>query len=69
EIEHHLGQVNSQGQRLAEAQALLVERDLAIAKMAERIQKQADFIARMKSVTSQHIDQLKAQLAQTRQGQ
>ncbi len=69
EIEHHLGQMNNQGQRLAEAHALLVERDLTIARLEDRINKQAKFIKRMKSVTSQHIAQLKAQLAQTTPGQ
>lgn len=52
-----------QGERLAEMQMLLVERDLEIERAKELIQKQTDFIQNMKQVTNQRIQKLQQALA------
>lgn len=60
EIEHHLGQMAAQGQRLAEAHSLLIERELELQLAQEKVNQQAEFIRRLKKATSQRIQQLEA---------
>jgi len=78
EIQQHLQELDDQGQRLAEVQATLIERELQLEegdKKAEarleqlrsQLKDQAEFIQRMKEVTSSHIEGLETQLAQIHQ--
>lgn len=67
EIEHHLTQMAAQGQRLAEIQASLIERELQLKQAIAKSEKQSEFIKRMKQVTDKRIQHLETQLAQAEQ--
>ncbi len=67
EIEHHLQQMDAQGQHLAEIQATLIERELQFEQAKDRVARQAAVIKRMKQVTHGRIQQLETQLANARQ--
>jgi epidermal growth factor receptor substrate 15 len=59
-------ETRAQGQRLAEMQAMLIERELQLEKARELIQKQREFIAEMKQVTTQRIQKLSRQLKEAK---
>ena len=63
EIDHHLQQMATQGQRLAEIQVTLVERELQLEQANSRVKRQADLLKRMKQMTGERIQQLESQLA------
>ncbi len=63
EIDHHLQQMTAQGQRLAEIQTALVERELQLGQANARLTRQAGLLKRMKQMTSERIQQLESQLA------
>lgn len=67
EIEDHLAQMAAQGQRLAEIQATLIERELQLKQAKIKVAKQSTFIKRMKQVTNDRIKQMETQLAIARQ--
>lgn len=65
EIEEFQKQVMKQGKHLAEIQARLVEREIQLKQVRETAEKQAQFIQRMKKVTTDRIKSLTKQLAHT----
>ncbi|MFQ5400168.1 MAG: polymer-forming cytoskeletal protein [Anaerolineae bacterium] len=65
EVDYHLKQTEQQGQRLAELQALLVERDLQLGDAKAIARKQAALIQQLKQVTGARIRALEKQLAQS----
>lgn len=76
EVERHLTQMDEQGQRLAEIQAILIERELAIKQINQELKQarnkiawQANFINKMKRISSETIADLETRLAQVQQGQ
>lgn len=73
EIENNLEQADEQGQRLADVQARLIEQEIAANQMNKLLKQaknkiawQANFINKMKRVTSETIANLEAQLEQAR---
>ncbi len=76
EVEHNLTQMDEQGQRLAEIQATLIERELAIKQINQELKQarnkiawQANFINKMKRISSETITVLEARLAKMQQDQ
>jgi cytoskeletal protein CcmA (bactofilin family)/chromosome segregation ATPase len=76
EVERHLTQMDEQGQRLAEIQATLIERELAIKQINQELKQarnkiawQANFINKMKRISSETIADLETRLAQMQQNQ
>jgi chromosome segregation ATPase len=67
EAENYFQQMEQQGARLAEIQATLIERELQAKQLQETTDKQKVVISRMKEVTSEKINKLNTDLAQTRQ--
>ena len=67
EAENYFQQMEQQGKRLAEIQATLIERVLQVKQLQETADKQKAVISRMKEVTSEKMNKLNAELAQTRQ--
>ena len=76
EVEKNLTQMDEQGQRLAEIQATLIERELAIKQINHELKQagnkiawQANFINKMKRISSETIADLETRLAQLQQDQ
>lgn len=74
EIEQNLTQMDEQGQRLAEIQATLIERELSIKQINHELKQarnkiawQANFINKMKRISSETIAELETRLAQMEQ--
>ncbi len=67
EAENYFQQMEQQGARLAEIQATLIERELQAKQLQETTDKQKVVISRMKEVTSEKMNKLNTDLAQTRQ--
>lgn len=67
EIELHLQQMEAQGKRLAEAQSTLIERELELQVVQEKVRRQTEFIGRIKKATSQRIQELEAKLKEQNQ--
>jgi chromosome segregation ATPase len=74
EIEKHLKQMDKQGERLAEIQANLVERELEKDQIIQQLKQarnkitwQTNFINKMKRVTSETIADLEARLEKSKQ--
>jgi cytoskeletal protein CcmA (bactofilin family)/chromosome segregation ATPase len=74
EVENHLTQMDEQGQRLAEIQASLIERELEIKQINHELKQaqnkiawQANFINKMKRISSETIADLEARLEQAKQ--
>lgn len=74
EVENHLKQMDDQGQRLANIQANLVERELEINQFKQQLKQaqnkiawQTNFINKMKRVTSETIANLEARLERAEQ--
>jgi hypothetical protein len=74
EIENNLAQADEQGQRLADIQARLIEQKLAAEQLDKLLKQaknkiawQANFINKMKRVTSETITNLETQLAKAQQ--
>ncbi len=76
EIQHLLQELEEQGQRLAAAQASLVERELQLGELRSesdearqllqaKLIEQSNFITRMKQVTSARISELEARLSES----
>ncbi|MBK8988945.1 MAG: polymer-forming cytoskeletal protein [Chloroflexi bacterium] len=66
DLQHHLQETAHQGQRLAEMQSLLIERELQWQQAQQTIAKQQQLIKQMKQVTVEKISSLEAALAQAR---
>lgn len=66
ELQRHLQETAVQGQRLAENQALLIERELQLQQAQQTIAKQQQFIKQMKQVTAEKITRLETALADMR---
>ncbi len=76
EVERNLTQMDEQGQRLAEIQATLIERELAIKQINQELKQarnkiawQANFINKMKRISSETIADLETRLALVQQNQ
>lgn len=78
EIQQHLKELDSQGQRLAETRALLVERDLELSELRlafdeqleqlrSQLKEKSDCIQQMKLAAGSHIEGLETQLDQVDQ--
>ncbi len=67
ETEDYFQQMQGQGQRLAEIQATLIEREIALNELTEMAEKQKVLISRMKDVTSERMNKLNGELNKTRQ--
>ncbi|MBE2220104.1 MAG: polymer-forming cytoskeletal protein [Anaerolineae bacterium] len=63
ELAHYLNETASQGDRLAEIQATLVERDIQLQEAKQIIEKQQKFIKQMQQVTKKRLQELQEQLA------
>lgn len=66
EVERYWQQAEFQGKRLAELQAVLVERDLQIRAAKETAVKQNQLLQQMRQVSGQQVRQLREDLATTR---
>jgi chromosome segregation ATPase len=67
ESENYLQQMEQQGQRLAEMQATLIERVIELKQVQATADKQKALINRIKDVTSEKMNKLNDELAQTRE--
>ena len=63
ELAHYLNETASQGKRLAEIQATLVERDIQLQETKQIAAKQQKFIKQMQQVTQKRLHDLQEQLA------
>jgi len=66
DLQQHLRETAQQGQRLAEIQSTLIERELQLEQVRETAVKQQQFIKQMKQVTTGKIKNLETALAQAR---
>jgi chromosome segregation ATPase len=67
ENDNYLQQMGQQGERVAEMQAMLIERELALSQLKATAEKQQAFIGRMKEVTSERMNKLNSELGKTRE--
>jgi chromosome segregation ATPase len=66
EAENYYQQMNAQGQRLAEMQANLIEREIELKKVKTTAEKQAAFIQQMKTLSQERVGSLKEELDRTK---
>jgi chromosome segregation ATPase len=66
DLQRHLRETAQQGQRLAEIQSTLIERELQLQQAQQMVNKQQQFIKQMKQVTTEKISSLEATLTQAR---
>lgn len=64
DLQQHLRETAQQGQRLAEIQSTLIERELQLQQAQQTVAKQQQFIKKMKEVTTAKINSLETALAQ-----
>ncbi len=67
ELAHYLNETSRQGERLAEIQATLVERDIQWQETKQIVTKQQKFIKQMQQVTKKRLRDLQEQLAAQKQ--
>ncbi len=66
DLQQHLRETAQQGQRLAEIQSTLIERELELQQVKQTVLRQQQFISKMKAVTTEKINSLENALAQAR---
>ena len=67
ETEDYYQQMQDQGGRLAEIQATLIEREIALTALQQTVDKQKALIDRIKNVTTERMDKLNHELSKTRE--
>lgn len=67
EIEHYHQEIENQRRRLAELQAILVEREVALRRAEESAGQQSQQVARIKQLAGARIQSLEAELKRTQQ--